>query len=146
MFEQDVTWLPVHTAAAAIINFLEIVPGTQIVHLINPRPVSWSTLANIIAADRDVPLVPYTEWLSQLENVAQEQTRGYSKSFRALRLLPFFRSQNHQTAREAFGFPRVDAANSIRASKSLRSAGCQLGEKDVKKWIGYWREAGLFKM
>ncbi|KAJ7870004.1 hypothetical protein B0H13DRAFT_2557202 [Mycena leptocephala] len=140
---RDVTWLPVHIAAAAIIDFLETAPGTQIVHLINPRPVTWSTLANIIAADRGVPLVPYTEWLSQLENVAQKQTQEDSKSFRALRLLPFFRSQNHQTAREAFGFPRLDAANAISASKSLRSPGCQLGEKDVKEWIRYWREAGF---
>ncbi|KAJ7844462.1 hypothetical protein B0H13DRAFT_2411530 [Mycena leptocephala] len=140
---RDVTWLPVHIAAAAIIDFLETAPGTQIVHLINPRPGTWSTLANIIAADRDIPLVPYTEWLSQLENVAQKQTQEDSKSFRALRLLPFFRSQNHQTAREAFGFPRLDAANATSASKSLRSPGCQLGEKDVKEWIGYWREAGF---
>ncbi|KAJ7846441.1 hypothetical protein B0H13DRAFT_1907776 [Mycena leptocephala] len=105
---RDVTWLPVHIAAAAIIGFLETAPGTQI-----------------------------------LENVAQKQTQEDSKSFRALRLLPFFLSQNHQTAREAFGFPRLDAANATSASKSLRSPGCQLGEKDVKEWIGYWREAGF---
>jgi hypothetical protein len=143
IFQQDVTWIPVHAAAAATIDFLETVPGTQIVHLINPHPVSWSTLGNVITAELGVLLVPFAEWLSQLENASQKQTQEHSKSFRALRLLSFFRSQNHQAAQEAFGFPKLDAANAIKASKSLRSPVCRLGEKEVREWMGYWREVGF---
>ncbi|KAJ6553311.1 hypothetical protein B0H19DRAFT_1263705 [Mycena capillaripes] len=140
---RDVTWLPVHIAAAAIIDFLEVDPSTKIVHLINPHPVSWLTLGNIIADELSVRLVPYAEWLSQVENVCQ--TQGNSKTFRALRLLPFFRSQNSQTdeGEDAFGFPKLDMRNALSASQSLRSPNCQLREKDVRQWIGYWRSAGL---
>ncbi|KAJ7449028.1 hypothetical protein B0H11DRAFT_2079248 [Mycena galericulata] len=142
---RDVSWIPVHLAAAAITDFLDSSPSTKIVHLINPQPTSWSTLAHVIAAelDVDVPLAPYTEWLSQLESTSQ--TQEHSKSFRASRLLPFFRSQNRQTSQQedAFGFVKLDMVNALGASQSLRSATLQLGEKDVKQWIGYWRGVGL---
>ncbi|KAJ7449030.1 hypothetical protein B0H11DRAFT_2079260 [Mycena galericulata] len=140
---RDVAWLPVHLAAAAITDFLDSSPSTRIVHLINPQPTSWSTLAHVIAAELDVPLAPYAEWLSQLES--NSQTQEHSKSFRASRLLPFFRSQNRQTSQQedAFGFAKLDMVNALGASQSLRSANLQLGEKNVKQWIGYWRGVGL---
>ncbi|KAJ6464064.1 hypothetical protein C8R45DRAFT_1025143 [Mycena sanguinolenta] len=141
--KRDVTWIPVHVAAAAIVDFLEVDPSTKIVHLINPHPVSWSTLGNVIAAELGVPLVPYTEWLSRLENASQ--TQGNSKSFRATRLLYFFQSQNRHmsTEADAFGFPKLDMTNALKGSESLRSSDCEIGEKDVMRWIGYWRRTGL---
>ncbi|KAJ7726715.1 hypothetical protein DFH07DRAFT_686778, partial [Mycena maculata] len=63
---RDVTWLPVHVATAAIIDFLEVDPATRIVHLVDSQPVAWSLLGKTIAAELGVPLIPYTEWLSRV--------------------------------------------------------------------------------
>ncbi|KAJ6458386.1 hypothetical protein C8R47DRAFT_1203181 [Mycena vitilis] len=140
---RDVAWLPVQIAARAIIDMLEFTSSTQIVHLINPRPVSWSILAKVIADNFGVPVVPYAEWLAKLESASQIPETP--KSFRAPRLMPFFRAQNGRTAAaEAFGFPKMVSTNAVTASQSLRFTNCQLGEKDVKEWLRYWRSVGLF--
>ncbi|KAJ7648213.1 hypothetical protein DFH06DRAFT_1050166 [Mycena polygramma] len=141
---RDVAWLPVHIAARAIIDMLDFTSSTQIVHLINPLPVSWSVLAKVVADDFGVPLVPYAEWLAKLESAAQIPET--LKSFRAPRLMPFFRAQNGRAAAaEAFGFPKLGITNAVNASQFLRSTNCQLGEKDVKEWLRYWRSVGLFE-
>ncbi|KAJ7083262.1 hypothetical protein C8R44DRAFT_822628 [Mycena epipterygia] len=139
---RGVSWIPVHVAAAAIIDFLEAVPSTRIVHLINPQPIAWSILAKLIASDLSVPLVPYTDWLSRLENATQHE---HSKSFRAPRLLNFFRSVNRQISDEedAFAFPKLDMRHALSSSESLQASDCRLGEKDVKEWMRYWRSVGL---
>ncbi|KAJ7723334.1 hypothetical protein DFH07DRAFT_971607 [Mycena maculata] len=47
---QDFPWLPVHLAAAAIIDFLEVDPTTKFAHVVNSHPVAWSILGKTIAA------------------------------------------------------------------------------------------------
>ncbi|KAJ7448015.1 hypothetical protein FB451DRAFT_1289566 [Mycena latifolia] len=139
---RDVSWIPVHIAAAALVDFLEEAPAANILHLINPQPTAWSTLAKIIAVEFDVPLVPYPDWLSRIEDAPQ--TRENLKSFRALRLLPFFRRAANRQIRtedseDAFGFPKLDMAHALGSSKTLRSPDCQLREGDVANWMRYWR-------
>ncbi|KAJ6471946.1 hypothetical protein C8R45DRAFT_1013633 [Mycena sanguinolenta] len=140
---REVSWLPVPVAAAAIIDFLEV-HATGIVHLVNPRPVPWHTLAAVVAAELDdVPLVLYAEWLSRLEQAANGQAASL---LRASRLLQFFQSvkpDDHSGNVEAFGLPVVDLTRALGSSQSLRSERRQLGADDVKKWIKYWRRVGL---
>ncbi|KAJ6583069.1 hypothetical protein DFH09DRAFT_978909 [Mycena vulgaris] len=138
-----VSWLPVHVAAASIIDFLDADTARKTLHLINPQPIAWSTVAKIIAEHLDVPLVPYAEWLSRLEDAAQ--TRGNSKSFRAARLLPFFRSANGEKGeqQDAFGFPKLDMVYALSSSKTLRSPNLQLGRIDVQNWMRYWHSVEL---
>jgi hypothetical protein len=64
-------------------------------------------------------------------------------SSRAARLLPFFRSLDRTSSGDAFGFPKLDMRCAMEMSVSLRSLSGQLGEEDVKRWIGYWRSVGL---
>jgi hypothetical protein len=120
-----------------------VVLPPKIVHLINPQPVPWSTLGKGIAVELGVPLVPYTEWLAQLEKAAQIQEN--SKSCRACRLLPFFRAQSRLAGGgpDAFGFPKLDMTNALSVSRSLRSMNCRLEVKDAKEWLKYWRSVGL---
>ncbi|KAJ6471940.1 hypothetical protein C8R45DRAFT_1013604 [Mycena sanguinolenta] len=140
---REVSWLPVPVAAAAIIDFLEV-HATGIVHLVNPRPVPWHTLAAVVAAELDgVPRVLYAEWLSRLEQAANGQAASL---LRASRLLQFFQSvkpDGHSSNVEAFGLPRVHMRRALGSSRSLADEGHQLGADDVKKWIKYWRSVGL---
>jgi thioester reductase-like protein len=143
MWGQDVSWIPVHIAAAALVDFLDPIPTACILHLVNPQPMAWSTLAQVIAADLEVPLVPYVDWLSQLE--VATQTHEKSKSFRAPRLLRFFQSLNPEMtdAEDAFGFPKLDMQHALRSSETLPGPNWQLKETDAKNWMEYWRAVGL---
>ncbi|KAJ6629893.1 hypothetical protein B0H10DRAFT_1775629 [Mycena sp. CBHHK59/15] len=141
---KEVSWIPVHVAAAAIIDFLTSDPSEIFLHLVHPRPVAWSTLGNALAAALSVPLVPYMQWLSLLEDVAQKQENTHS--FRATRLLSFFRSLIpgiDDESQDAFGLPKLDMKHALEASVSLRSQNQQLGMNDVNRWLSYWRSVGL---
>ncbi|KAJ6471951.1 hypothetical protein C8R45DRAFT_836164 [Mycena sanguinolenta] len=141
---REVSWLPVPVAAAVIMDFLAA-QTTGIVHLVNPRPVPWRTLAEAVALELgdEVAIVPYEDWCSRLEQAAKWQT---ADSLRASRLLQFFRTLKPDGRRcnvEAFGLPKVDMARALGSSRSLVGEGHQLGPDDVKQWIKYWRSVGL---
>ncbi|KAJ7769931.1 hypothetical protein B0H16DRAFT_1516867 [Mycena metata] len=139
---RDVTWLPVHVAAAAIVDFLDSPPSMRIMHLVNPHPISWSSLANILAKDLGVALVSYATWLARVQDAAK--TPGDAKVFRAARLLGFFQSLADKNAEaDAFGFHKLAMTNAFSCSPALGSADCRLGGKDVKAWTEYWRSVGL---
>jgi hypothetical protein len=129
-------------AAEAIIDFLSG-HTTGIVHLVNPRPVPWRTLAAAICMELDVPLVPYTDWLSRLENAAKGRNHA-APVLRASRLLQFFQTvDGHNSNVEAFGLPKLDMRRALHSSESLRRAGRQLGAGDVTQWIKYWYSVDL---
>ncbi|KAJ7185924.1 hypothetical protein C8R46DRAFT_388493 [Mycena filopes] len=141
---RDVTWIPVHVAAAALVDFLNSdSPSARILHLINPQPVPWSSLANTVVEDLGkIPLVPYAQWLSRVEEATKLPENA--KGFRAGRLLDFFRSLAEKDLdTEAFGFHKLDMSNALDCSPSLRSTDCRLGARDVKGWMDYWRSVGL---
>ncbi|KAJ7191755.1 hypothetical protein B0H12DRAFT_1039746 [Mycena haematopus] len=138
--DRDVSWLPVHIAADAMVDFLES-PTGGIIHLINPQPIAWSTLATVVAAELNVPLVPYTEWLERLEHT--DKSGNNAVALRASRLLQFFRSLEKSGGEDAFGFPKLPMPQALAASQALRAGKSRLEAKDVKAWIKYWRNAGL---
>ncbi|KAF7374105.1 Acetyl-CoA synthetase-like protein [Mycena sanguinolenta] len=138
--DRDAAWIPVHIAAEAMVDFLEATTA-GIVHLINPQPVPWHALAEVVAAEFKIPLVPYTEWLNRLEHAAKAE--GNTVPLRASRLLEFFRSLHQQSGEDAFGFPKLAMTQALASSQSLRTGKCRLEEKDVKEWIKYWRNVGL---
>ncbi|KAF8161947.1 hypothetical protein K438DRAFT_1909851 [Mycena galopus ATCC 62051] len=106
------------------------------------RPIAWRTLGAVVSAELNVPLVPYADWLSRLEDAAKAQ--GHAAPLRAARLLEFFKSVNHKNGddEEAFGFTKLDMTRALASSPSLRDTH-RLGEKDVKQWIKYWRSVSL---
>ncbi|KAF8216298.1 hypothetical protein K438DRAFT_1796975 [Mycena galopus ATCC 62051] len=138
---RDVTWLPVPIAAEAIIDFLEATTS-EIVHLINPHPIAWRILGAVAASELNVPLVPYMEWVSRLEHAAKVQND--TVPMRASRMLDFFRTVDGQSSNEdAFGFPKLSMTRALALSQSLRARNSRLEDKDVKRWIQYWRSVGL---
>lgn len=132
----DVSWLPVDIAAAAIVDFLDTPISAGIFHLINPRPIPWLKIARVVASELSVSLVSYADWLARLEG-----SRDSSDTFRALRLLQFFRSVAIHPEDDAFGFPKLDMTNALDSSSALRNS-CGLKETNVKEWMRYWQEAG----
>ncbi|KAJ7751462.1 hypothetical protein B0H16DRAFT_1419536 [Mycena metata] len=139
---RDVAWLPVSIAAEGMVDLLES-PTAGIVHLINPQPLPWHTLAEVVATELSVQLVPYTKWLQRIEHAAKAEDNAVP--LRASHLLQFFRSFNDRKScgEDAFGFPKLLMTQALASSQSLRAGRCQLAAKDVKGWIRYWRNGGL---
>ncbi|KAH9840963.1 uncharacterized protein C8Q71DRAFT_854811 [Rhodofomes roseus] len=143
-----VDWIQLDVAGAAVADFRKL-SRSSFVHLVHPRPVPWSAVAETISAELSVDLVPYEEWLAKLEqhdavSVDERNEVEHLRAFPALRLLPFFKSIPKALGSLALGFSALDVAQAVSASPTLANPMLrQVGEGDVKKWLAYWRKVGL---
>ncbi|TFY82997.1 hypothetical protein EWM64_g1012 [Hericium alpestre] len=147
--EGDISWIQGDLAAAAVVDMRD--SPFNIVHLVHPRPVSWSNVFRHFSSALDLPLVPYTDWLARLDKSAEgvsplTDTNDF-KSNPALRLLDWFHSawNDHGTgASEALGFPKLQTINAIKSSPMLADEHvARIGEKDVFQWVDYWKAVGF---
>jgi thioester reductase-like protein len=144
IFGQKISWIPLTSAAKAIVEMR--FSSAQFVHLVHPRPVPWSTVFGAFCSLLAIPLVPYSKWLSRLEGSSQAITTASAKAPTealknnpALRLIEFFRSDVMGLA-SAKGIPLLSLDEAQKASETLRGDKlAQLGIEDVKRWIDYWR-------
>jgi len=94
----DITWIPLDLAAKALAAFRQAPSSVPVVHLVHPRAVSWHSLAAPIAQKLSVSLVPYNDWLTHSEGVAQ--------SVRTVHGEPGLLLEPHRTA-ITVNFPRA---------------------------------------
>ncbi|KIJ36517.1 hypothetical protein M422DRAFT_179334, partial [Sphaerobolus stellatus SS14] len=109
-------------------------PST-IVHLVHPKPVSLSSIIQIVSDELSVPTVPYEQWLRTLEGIGKSPS-GHDESFSesqavidvpALQLLNFYervgsiaRSEsNGKNVGEAFGLPCLSISHALSLSPTL---------------------------
>ncbi|KAL6306740.1 hypothetical protein BKA93DRAFT_894740 [Sparassis latifolia] len=151
---RDVNWIPSEYASRAIADFRRASEGNLFVHLNHPRPVSWSSLASVISSELSIKLISYAEWLAMLQEGAQLSSEGGSdrvdvallRKHRALRLLPFFkRVASLENGALAMGFPDLSIKHAMALSPTLADPQIrELGPDDVRKWLTYWRQLGVF--
>ncbi|KAL0958751.1 hypothetical protein HGRIS_014075 [Hohenbuehelia grisea] len=138
-----ISWIPVHTAAAALVEMRH--SSSQFLQLVHPNPRRWTSLFENFGLALNVPMVPYAEWLAALEAIPQDQQTGSAADL--LRLLDFFQSANKplpSADAEAFGFPRMSTAKAVKEAPSLLAGHLQpLGSYDAYAWLGYWRQTGF---
>ncbi|KAL0578153.1 hypothetical protein V5O48_003858 [Marasmius crinis-equi] len=141
-----VSWIPLETAAKVVVELLDSPPSSgtpQVFHLVHPKPIPWTVLAQAFSRALNAPLVPYSEWLQSLEKLA-ENPGGINLN--AFVLLDFFRAilaRVDETESEAFGVPIMSAQHIVQHSRSLSDSDKgleQLGERDVAKWLEYWQK------
>ncbi|KAK0189610.1 KR domain-containing protein [Armillaria mellea] len=129
--DKPVSWLPVHVAARAIVDRIDIL--SPVIHIVHPKPAQWSKLAQVISKELNVELVPYAQWFKLLEKSALDAT-----ALSAMRLLSYYKRNAEALLvkdTEAFGLPKVSAELVAAADFP------QLDENEVKKWLAYWRQA-----
>ncbi|KAF8890512.1 hypothetical protein CPB84DRAFT_1784727 [Gymnopilus junonius] len=156
--ERIVDWIPLQLAAKAVIDFRKSdgPESTAIVHLVHPRPTSWSCLSKVITADFGVEVVPFAAWLARLEDVGKSSNNDEDdieveamRNIPALRLLPFFRavSTHAKGSITGLGFRQLDSKVAVRLSKTLADPNVpQVGENDVTAWLGYWKNIGFISV
>ena len=144
---QEAPWVPAYEGARAFVEMRHSLD--PIVHLLHPRPVSWHTLLAPIAQELDVPLVPFTEWLSRLEgSVAQGSAEGVKTMGlnAALRLLSLYKARGEIVDRtlgvDVMGFATIGTDKAVRVSESLASLP-QLDGETAMRWLVAWRKSGF---
>ncbi|THV08180.1 acetyl-CoA synthetase-like protein [Dendrothele bispora CBS 962.96] len=143
--ERSITWIPAQLASRALVDILNIPsdgPGSPCyVHLIHPRPISWSKLAETIASRLQVELVSYSEWFDRL-NQAGKLDPEAAKNIAALKILPFYKdvlARVDASDCEAFAFPEIEVKQALQLSPTLSNRDIkQLGEDDAERWLSYW--------
>ncbi|KAF8878687.1 hypothetical protein CPB84DRAFT_1793984, partial [Gymnopilus junonius] len=153
--ERLVDWIPLDMAAKSLadFSFSRNLSLSTIIHLIHPRPTPWKSLANCIASDLSIPLVPFSQWLETLEQHGKSKSGDHievddMRRIPALRLLQFFKdmSVKIEDSPAAFGFPCLASEMGVGLSPTLSSMHIrQLDKTDVNRWLGYWRNVGFIK-
>lgn len=146
-----VAWITAPDAAAAMIEMSRVnpAPGAHTLHIVHPRGVPFNTLIASAASSLNVPLVPYTEWLSKLSE--EYKTQSYSdtnlekaqSTNPALRLFGFFQSARIGPEWEPLSVARLDTTRAVRVSSVLAEGAKPLSEENVRKWLGAWRASGF---
>ncbi|TBU38867.1 acetyl-CoA synthetase-like protein [Dichomitus squalens] len=135
----EIAFILSHPAARAFVEMRK--SSSAILHLVHPRPIEWKAIVIPMAKELGVPLVPYSEWLSELEKGAGEGSANEVDAMRtnpALRLLDFFRAQRDSNRSDT----RLSTAKAELASEELAHM-CQLGSEDAMRWITAWRASGF---
>ena len=131
---QDTHWVSLEVVGSAIFEIRNA--SSSIIQIAHPKPVSWRYLIGRVARTLDVPVVPFHEWLTQLEALV---TTSKAKEVMAIALLETYRAADNSAARIA---PRVSHENALREAPSLATAQ-PLTETDVDSWLYYWKSVSL---
>ncbi|KAK0200866.1 putative polyketide synthase [Desarmillaria ectypa] len=131
--DKPISWLPVHVAAQAIVDRIDIL--SPIIHIVHPKPAQWSKLAHVISNELNVEMVPYAQWFELLEKSTLD-----AAVLPAIRLLSYYKRNAEALLvkdTEAFGLPKVSAELVAAADFP------QLDGDEVKKWLAYWHRVGM---
>ncbi len=124
-------------------------PDAHTLHIVHPRGVPFNTLIASAASSLNVPLVPYSEWLSKLSEEHKTQTHSEANLEKAqsanpaLRLFGFYQSARIGPEWEPLSVARLETKRAVRVSNVLAERVKPLGEENVRKWVGAWRASGF---
>jgi len=147
--EDIISWLPVDAAAISIVQAMHSSgEGSRTLHVCHPYPATWNATMSEIAdwLERKgyrIELEPYSEWFSKLESSGSSPEALQKNP--ALKLLDFLRAGTGKAdyEREAMGFPLIETGKMRAVSQTLRDLP-RLNNLDVKRWMVYWDQHGLF--
>ncbi|KDQ17949.1 hypothetical protein BOTBODRAFT_29264 [Botryobasidium botryosum FD-172 SS1] len=147
--ESPIPVLPLEAASKGLIEMVKS-PYT-VLHLVHPRPVPCSHIAQLIADELGLKIIPIADWLTRLEE-AVDSAQDYEHEVErnpAVILLPLFHMflpMLQKPGRDAMGLPNYDSTLAERVAPSL--GGDQLpqtGLYDVRRVLKHWRENGLLQ-
>ncbi|KAF8132584.1 hypothetical protein EV363DRAFT_1583468 [Boletus edulis] len=143
--DEVVHWMPVHTAAQAIVEMRNA--QSTYLHVTHPLPVSTLVLLRTISDHLHLPLVSLAEWTAKLEthvHTAPLPASSLKLEDPALTLLRHLRTHAHEPTR-IFGFDhaRIASDKAWHASPTLQGGARALGHEDVGRWLQHWQAWGI---
>ncbi|KAF7378113.1 Acetyl-CoA synthetase-like protein [Mycena sanguinolenta] len=96
------------------------------INLVHPRPVSWDFIMSTLADAVQLPLIPFGDWVQQLQDISTRATAQDIEKIPGIKLLDFFQSGRSRDRK--YQFLHIESA-----IEPLRA-------QDAKQWMQYWRE------
>ncbi|KAF8215633.1 hypothetical protein K438DRAFT_1799007 [Mycena galopus ATCC 62051] len=129
-----VAWLPPAAVSHTIIDAALITESPPFaVNLVHPRSVPWDFVISAMASKTHLPLIPFADWVQQLQDRSAQATADDIANIPGIKLLGFFNAILSKAGTE---FSTLKAQALSESMKSLNS----LKKDDVKQWMNYWRE------
>ncbi|KAJ6457244.1 putative aminoadipate reductase [Mycena sanguinolenta] len=118
-----------HTIVDAALS-LETPPFA--INLVHPRPVSWNFIMSALAVQ--LPLIPFADWVQQLQDHSTNATAEDIEKIPGIKLLDFFKATVSGTGNIDFSTSKAQTVSeSMRLLEPLRA-------EDAKRWMQYWKE------
>ena len=129
------------------ITHIDSTPNAHTFHVVHPRGVSFNLLIGLAASWLDVPLCPFSEWLSKLSEANKAQydlpVKRSQADNPALRIFGFYKYAPIGPEWEPLGIARLDTSRAVRVSKVLAEGAKPLGEENARKWLDAWTSNGF---
>ena len=147
---KSVSWISVDAAARAVVDMAE--SDVPHIHLVHPRPVSWSSIIEPLAKSLDLPVVSYDEWVSKLERsgdgLTADEEVEVMRHNPALKIIDMFINTRTtsvtRSSGEAMGLPQLEVSEAQRSSPSLSAEQLpKLAAEDALRWVAYWKATGF---
>ncbi|KAF9072482.1 hypothetical protein BDP27DRAFT_1418094 [Rhodocollybia butyracea] len=156
-----ISWLPMDAVRDVLLDIgFSQDPAPIVVNVVHPKPISWTPVMQHIRGalleakglpPDALPLVPYSNWVSAVEQYARNATDTGTQQMPAMKLLDFYRLQatadnalrkSEQNTTESVGLTPLSTYNIQRLSERARTLE-PLDSFLVQKWVKYWIEAGF---
>ncbi|TFK84744.1 acetyl-CoA synthetase-like protein [Polyporus arcularius HHB13444] len=141
---ENLTWLPVDTAAAALLELLAPKDSaasdgarTEYAHLVCPTPTPWDAVFGEYAKRLGLPLVPIGEWVQRLESYSRSNTAAEGGA--GLHLLEFFTKGLESGVEDVLSTEKTVARSRVLAEAK------PVDEKDVERSLKFWVDVGAIK-
>ncbi|KAJ7236051.1 acetyl-CoA synthetase-like protein [Mycena haematopus] len=130
-----VAWIPPEAVAQTIVDVaLSTEKPPFAVNLVHPRPVSWDFIISAMANTAQLPLVPFADWVQQLQDRSTTASAEDIEKIPGLKLLDFFKAALCGAGNLNFSTSKAQAVSQfMRLLEPLR-------DEDVKRWMRYWNE------
>ncbi|KAF7340997.1 Acetyl-CoA synthetase-like protein [Mycena sanguinolenta] len=133
-----VAWLPPTAISRAIVDVaLKPEKPPFAVNLVHPRPISWDLVMSTMANTAQLPLIPFADWVQQLQDRSSGATAADVADLPGIMLLDFFKKTASGEGGIEFSTTKAQALSD--SMKSLKP----LNEDDMKQWMQYWRETNF---
>ncbi|KAF9052532.1 hypothetical protein BDP27DRAFT_1433871 [Rhodocollybia butyracea] len=143
--ESSVSWIPVNTAAKAIVEMRN--SSTTVLHVAHPRPTPLVDILEDIASILQIPLGSFQDWIRVLMDIQMDIDQGTVSletmdAVPALGLLGFFCSLHSHGLTKLDAIGTASCEKAINISETLGTA-TSLTKEDIRCWIGNWKECGF---
>ncbi|KAJ7486758.1 putative aminoadipate reductase [Mycena latifolia] len=133
-------WIPAEAVARAIVDAALSAESPFAINLVHPRPVPWDTLMSSMARIARRPLIPFPDWVRQLQARSLRATAEDLDNIPAIKLLEFFSGAMAGAGSTEFSTTKAQAlSDAMRLVEPLT-------EQDAERWMRYWKEKGFIQL
>ncbi|KAJ7496484.1 putative aminoadipate reductase, partial [Mycena latifolia] len=133
-------WIPPETVARTIVDAaLGVERPPFAINLVHPRPVPWDTIMSSMACIAQRSLIPFADWVRQLETRSTRATAEDIENIPGIKLLDFLISAVAGRGGANTEFSTLKAQALSDAMRLVEP----LSTKDTERWMQYWRNEGF---